>query len=203
MCSTEVCLPSDGPCVEGCFAGECQPLHFIPTVCNCSHNLWFMNLTPNQSTTIFGAPVLQTFVNFLLVAFHSPKAFFPDPINVKSWEKVAELDKAQLIIIVLFVWQMYSLNSNCKTIKLWKSFTCYGGVLKCLSNRWALEEKKTENLVISDCCFLWICARVQLVWTAINKLVLQWLKWTCGHQLHCCLTHFCITGSIYMSQHCI
>ncbi|XP_016372871.1 zona pellucida sperm-binding protein 4-like [Sinocyclocheilus rhinocerous] len=44
LCSTEVCLPSDGPCVEGCFAGECQPLHFIMAVCNYSHNLWFMNL---------------------------------------------------------------------------------------------------------------------------------------------------------------
>ncbi|KAI2668262.1 Zona pellucida sperm-binding protein 4 [Labeo rohita] len=38
MCSTEVCLPSDGPCVEGCFAGECQPLHFIPSVYSYNHN---------------------------------------------------------------------------------------------------------------------------------------------------------------------
>ncbi|XP_052460874.1 uncharacterized protein LOC128018981 isoform X1 [Carassius gibelio] len=41
MCSTEVCLPSDGPCVEGCFTGECQPLYFIPSVCNYSHFFFF------------------------------------------------------------------------------------------------------------------------------------------------------------------
>ncbi len=64
--------------------------------------------------------LFYTIFFFNWLQFVHLKHFFLDPINVKSWEKTAELDKAQLIIIVIFVWQMYSLNSNCKTIKLWK-----------------------------------------------------------------------------------